>query len=149
MSTELRDVYRQLVLDHSKQPRNRGGLATANRHALGFNPLCGDKLTVQLEECEGVIRDIAFDGVGCAISVASASMMTTALLGRSVADARSAIAEVEAMLTGSATPSLSFLKDLSALENVRDYPSRVKCATLAWRTLEGALNQATDSITTE
>ncbi|MEE4186760.1 MAG: SUF system NifU family Fe-S cluster assembly protein [Gammaproteobacteria bacterium] len=149
MSEGLRDVYRQRVLEHSKHPRNRGRLAAANREALGFNPLCGDKLTVYLEERDGVIHDIAFDGTGCAISVASASMMTTALRGHSVAEARSAIAEIDAMLSSATLPSLSFLQDLSALENVRAYPSRVKCATLAWRTLEGALDQATQSITTE
>lgn len=149
MNDGLRDVYRQRVLEHSKHPSNRGRLAAANREALGFNPLCGDKLTVYLEERNGIIDDIAFEGTGCAISVASASMMTTALKGHSVAEARGAIAEIDAMLTGDSTPSLSFLQDLSALENVRDYPSRVKCATLAWRTLEGALNQSTQSITTE
>jgi len=149
MNDDLRDIYRQRVLQHSRQPENRRRPSHANREAVGFNPLCGDKVTVYLDQHADTLDDVAFEGTGCAISIASASMMTQALRGRPTADARAAIAAITAMLDGQTVDTPVWLQELRALENVRDYPSRVKCAVLPWRALEGALDQKTESITTE
>ena len=146
---ELREIYRRRVLEHSRQPHHFGRPSGTNREALGFNPLCGDKLSVYAELEDGRIADIGFDGSGCAISMASASMMTDALLGRRIEDADRMVAAVSAMLSAGAPLQEESLAELSALEGVRDYPSRIKCATLAWNTLTAALHQTADQVSTE
>jgi nitrogen fixation NifU-like protein len=141
--SELADLYQEIILDHCKRPRNFGPLAGADHAAEGYNPLCGDAVKVALVMDGERVAKVAFEGKGCAISTASASLMTEAITGRSVAEAHALFAEVHAMLTGdpSQPPSDSDerLGKLAALAGVREYPMRVKCATLAWHTLEAAL----------
>ena len=147
---ELDDLYQEIILDHNRRPRHYGVLKTATHQAEGHNPLCGDEVTVFLQIDGDVIRDISFDGQGCAISKASASLMTTRLKGKTLAEARRLMAEVHHLLTGpgDAEPALDELGDLAALAGVRKFAVRVKCATLAWRTLEAAL-AGSGSVTTE
>ncbi|MDP6437114.1 MAG: SUF system NifU family Fe-S cluster assembly protein [Gammaproteobacteria bacterium] len=152
MSTQeqdLQDIYRHRVLEHSRDPHNFHRPADANREALGFNPLCGDKLNVYLKIEDDHVTDIGFDGTGCAISVASASMMTDTIAGQSLDDAKKMIHEIQDMLAEGGSLENPRLKDLAALEGVRNYPSRIKCATLAWSTLDAALNQTASEVTTE
>ncbi len=152
MSTDrTKQLYQELVLDHNKNPRNFREIADANHVAHGNNPLCGDKLTVYLQlDSEGIITDISFKGEGCAISKASASMMTTAVKGKNVAEAERLFHEFHDMSTG----KLDLTKDphqlgkLAVFSGVRDLPARVKCATLAWHTMEAAMN-GEEIITTE
>lgn len=137
---ELDDLYQEIILDHNRRPRNYGVLKQPTHHAEGYNPLCGDEVSVFLHIEDDVIREISFDGQGCAISKASASLMTSKLKGRTLAQARALMEEVHTLLTGpepSAPPE--DLGDLAALAGVRKFAVRVKCATLAWRTLEAAL----------
>jgi nitrogen fixation NifU-like protein len=142
-SDELRDLYQEVLLDHNRRPRNRRRLAAATATALGDNPLCGDQVTIQLAVEGDRIVDAAFEGAGCAISTASASLMTEALVGRSVAEARALAHDFQHLLTAPAEPPLpAALGKLAALVGVREYPMRVKCATLAWHTLTAALDQA-------
>lgn len=148
--TDLRDLYQEVILDHGRRPRNFGPLAEANRHAEGFNPLCGDRLTLYLKVEDGVIREARFEGSGCAISTASASLMTEALKGRSEAEAEALFGAFHAMLTSdAAADSAAPLGKLEVLNGVREFPTRVKCATLAWHTLDAALHQASAPVTTE
>lgn len=146
---DLTEIYRQRVLEHSRHPHNFTRPANPDREALGFNPLCGDKLKVYLEVENGRVADIGFDGTGCAISIASASMMTDAMAGQPLDEVKKMIDEVRGMLSAGAGLKHERLDDLAALEGVRNYPSRVKCATLAWSTLEAALNQTASEVTTE
>jgi len=139
------DIYRQRVLDHSRAPHNRRRPDDANREVTGHNPLCGDKLTVYLR----MVGDAAFEGCGCAISIASASMMTDALRGATQAEARELINGVNGMFASGALPDDPRLEALQALESVREYPSRVKCATLAWTAAEAALNDSDSRVSTE
>jgi nitrogen fixation NifU-like protein len=145
LDQDLRDLYQDLILDHGKHPRNFGVLPQANHEALGHNPLCGDRLTLYLTvDQEGIIRDVRFQGQGCAISVASASLMTEMLKGRTIRRAHSLFHYLHAACTGAdVVPSTDVDEDdrerLQALAGVRHYPMRVKCATLAWHTLEAAL----------
>jgi len=139
--SELSDLYQQVILDHNKQPRNFQKLADANRSAEGFNPLCGDHITVYLKLEEGVIRDLSFQGSGCAISKASASLMTTALKGKTPAEAETMFAGFHDLVTGEPGASADTLGKLAVFEGVRDFPSRVKCASLAWHTMRAALEQ--------
>lgn len=145
--SDLRDLYQQVILDHNKSPRNFGKLDSANRVSEGHNPLCGDEVTVYLLVDDDEIKDIAFEGHGCAISKASASMMTLGLKGKTAAEAEELFDEVHRMLTGSGEPAPDpeRLGRLTSLAGVRDYPTRVKCATLAWHTFKGAL-QGDDSV---
>ncbi len=149
MNDSLMDIYRQRVLEHSRAPHNKRQLADADREVTGFNPLCGDKLTVYLSLNEDTVCDVAFDGTGCAIAVASASMMTDALKNESVANARDLIAGFNAMFSDGTLPQQDKLEETRALENVRDYPSRIKCATLAWSAAEAALQNDNLQISTE
>ncbi len=150
MTSDLGDLYQEVILDHNRQPRNFGALAGANRRAEGFNPLCGDRVTVQLEMQDGVVRDIRFQGTGCAISKASASMMTESLKGRSREQAEALFQEFHRLLTGDgAAPDPEALGKLVVFSGVREFPVRVKCATLAWHTLRSALENAPDIATTE
>lgn len=146
---ELRDLYRDLILDHARKPRHFGKLAAATHRADGFNPLCGDKLHLYLKLDGDVISDAAFEGSGCAISLASASLMTDMIIGRSVEDANAWYDSVTARLTGAPDTDDVDLGKLAALEGVRDFPSRVKCATLAWHALHAATEGRSVPVTTE
>jgi nitrogen fixation NifU-like protein len=153
MSDDLRDLYQDLILDHGKRPRNFRVPTAANREALGHNPLCGDKITLYVAvDAAGVIQDAAFQGSGCAISVASASMMTEMVKGKSLADAARLFDYLHASCTGKTAETEGLEEDdiarIKALSGVRDYPVRVKCATLAWHTLQAALKN-TEHVSTE
>jgi len=146
---DLKDLYQDLIIDHNRSPRNFRKLPDADHHAEGFNPLCGDKLTLYLSTDGDCIRDIAFEGTGCAISVASASLMTESLKGKTEAEARALFDRVHGLLTGSDEVDASTLGKLAALSGVRAYPTRVKCATLCWHTLVAALDQRAAPVSTE
>ncbi len=138
---DLRQLYHDVIVDHNRSPRNFRRPETVDRVAEGFNPLCGDKLHVYLDVVDGKIADVSFEGSGCAISIASASMMTEALLGMDESEAEALFSEVHSMLTESDfAPDPAKLGKLAALASVRDYPTRVKCASLCWHTLLAALN---------
>ena len=147
--TEIRDLYRELILDHSRKPRHFGRLADATHTADGINPLCGDKLRLYLKIGDGRIETSSFEGTGCAISVASASLMTDAIEGLAVESAESYFTSVTDRLTGGTSSLDGKLDKLAALDGVRDYPSRVKCATLAWHVLHAALTDDPTPATTE
>jgi nitrogen fixation protein NifU and related proteins len=137
---DLKDLYRDVIVDHNRQPRNFGKIDHADAQADGHNPLCGDKLTVYLTINGDRIADAKFDGSGCAISVASASLLTDAVRGKSVAEAEQLFQEVHTVLTHHDAPvDLASLGKLAALTGVREFPARVKCATLCWHTLDAAL----------
>lgn len=146
--TDLRDLYQEVILDHYRHPHNFGPLAGANRHAEGFNPLCGDRLTLHLKVVDGVIEAARFEGEGCAISTASASLMTDALKGKTEAEAEALFAGFHALLTGE-TPASTTLGKLQVLAGVREFPTRIKCATLAWHTLHAALHEESQPVSTE
>jgi nitrogen fixation NifU-like protein len=150
---ELIDLYRDVILDHNRRPRNFGALESADASVEGFNPMCGDRLTVRLKMDEDTISDIRFEGQGCAISTASASMMTEAVKGRTRAEALRLFDRVHELLTDDAAPPADELGKLAALSGVREYPARVKCASLCWHTLASALRasdpQALPPVTTE
>lgn len=149
LGERLRAMYREHVLMHSREPRNRRRPAQVNREALGFNPLCGDKLSVFINQQDDLLTDVAFDGVGCAISLASASMMTTALENTTETEARELIAAINTMFAEGTLPTDARLADLAALASVRAYPSRIKCATLPWQTAVCALDQTHQQTSTE
>jgi nitrogen fixation NifU-like protein len=140
--TELDDLYREIILDHYRHPRHRGTLTGATASQEGVNPLCGDEVTVDVAIKDGRIADIAYRGSGCSISQSSASMMTEAVVGRPLAEARETIENFTEMMRGSHDVDSESLGDLEALSGVRKFPVRVKCATLAWHTLSEALAQA-------
>jgi len=140
---DLRDLYQEVILDHNRRPRNFGALPDANRTAEGHNPLCGDRVTVYLHVEGDRVQGISFSGAGCAISTASASLMTEALQGRTVAEARELFHRFHDLLT-QGTGDAASLGKLTVLAGVREYPIRVKCATLAWHTLQAALDQRGD-----
>ncbi len=149
--SDLRELYQQVILEHCKNPRNFKELEGANRVAEGHNPLCGDQLTVYLVVEGDVVRDVAFRGWGCAISTASASLMTTTVKGKPRAEAEALFEEYRKMLTGG--PESGFdeeaLGKLTVFAGVREFPVRVKCATLAWHTLRAAFEGKDEKITTE
>jgi nitrogen fixation protein NifU and related proteins len=151
--SDLRDLYQEVIFDHNRRPRNFGPLPAANREAQGFNPLCGDQLALHLNVVDGVIEEARFEGKGCAISTASASLMTEALKGKREAEAEALFGAFHALLTGRESPDAAgdhaALGKLEVLAGVRAFPSRVKCATLAWHTLEAALHNAKQPVTTE
>jgi nitrogen fixation protein NifU and related proteins len=138
---ELNDLYRDVILDHNRRPRNFGGLDPADASVEGFNPMCGDRLTVRLRMADDTISDIRFEGQGCAISTASASLMTEAVKGRTRAEALQLFDRVHRLLTDD-TATGDELGKLAALSGVREYPARVKCASLCWHTLASALRSA-------
>jgi nitrogen fixation NifU-like protein len=139
--SELDDLYQEIILDHNRRPRNFRKLEDATHQAEGHNPLCGDEITVFVKLDGDQISEIAFDGQGCAISKASASLMTARLKGRRLEEMRNVVSDVRELLTGSeeGAANLETLGDLAALQGVRKYAVRVKCATLAWHALEAAL----------
>lgn len=141
MNDDLRELYQEVILDHSRRPRNRGELGEGAIHVHGDNPSCGDELDLWIKlSPDDRIEDIKFSGQGCAISQASASMMTTRVKGRSTAEASQVAGVVQTMLTGAAAPEVADeLGELQLLEGVRHFPQRVKCAALGWRALEEAL----------
>lgn len=140
---ELNDLYRDVILDHNRQPRNFGALEPADASVEGFNPMCGDHLTLRLRLNQDTISDIRFEGQGCAISTASASLMTEAVKGKSRGEALKLFERVHQLLTDDGAPPAEELGKLAALSGVREYPARVKCASLCWHTLASAL-KATD-----
>jgi nitrogen fixation NifU-like protein len=148
---DLRDLYQDVILEHSKAPRNFRELAKANHKAEGFNPLCGDHFTVYLDLEGDSIRDISFQGSGCAISKASASMMTQSLKGKTKADATKLFGRFHDMVTGHepANGEQAELGKLAVFSGVSEFPVRVKCATLAWHTLQAALEGKQDAVSTE
>jgi nitrogen fixation NifU-like protein len=148
---DLRDLYQDVILEHSKAPRNFREIASANHKAEGFNPLCGDRFTVYLDLDGDSIRDIAFQGSGCAISKASASMMTQILKGKTRAHAEDLFGRFHDLVTGQ-QPSHggpAELGKLAVFSGVSEFPVRVKCATLAWHTLQAALEGRQDAVSTE
>jgi nitrogen fixation NifU-like protein len=145
MSDDLRDLYQEVILDHGRHPRNKHVLADANHLAHGENPLCGDKLIVYVKlSPEKIIEEVSFEGQGCAISTASASLMTEVMVGKTLAEAEKLFGSFHALATGEGEADTEGFEDdmdrLEVLSGVRDYPVRVKCATLAWHTLSAALN---------
>jgi nitrogen fixation NifU-like protein len=148
---DLRELYQEVILDHNKRPRNFRVPDPVNRRAEGYNPLCGDKITVFLYIDGNVIRDLGFQGTGCAISKASASMMTDALKGKSLEEADEFFGKFHTMLTAPATSEVEMdaLGKLAVLSGVREYPMRVKCASLAWHTLKAAMQAEHDVVSTE
>ena len=144
---ELRDLYQEVIFDHYRSPRNYGPLPSANRDAEGHNPLCGDQLKLHLQVEDGIIRDVHFEGSGCAISTASASLMTEVLKGKDEEEAMRLMEAFQRLVTGIGGPE--GLGKLEALAGVREFPSRVKCATLAWHTLQAALENRHVPVTTE
>ena len=146
---DLADLYRDVVVDHNRKPRNFGKLAHANRTAAGTNPLCGDRLHVYLDVEGDVVKDVRFEGQGCAISTASASLMSEAIKGKRVQQVRNLFQDVHAMLTQQDAAPAAGLGKLAALSGVREFPLRVKCASLCWHTLNAALAQDTTPVTTE
>jgi len=149
--SELEDLYQEVILDHNKSPRNYRTMANANRKAEGYNPLCGDHVTVYLHVKDDVIDDISFQGSGCAISKASASMMTSELKGKSAAAAHELFDNVHKVLTGEADAENAADKigKLVILSGVCKFPARVKCASLAWHTVNSALQSDGEVATTE
>lgn len=150
MSSDLQDLYQEVVLDHGKRPRNFREVEGANHRAQGHNPLCGDQLTVTIKVEDGVIRDIGFQGQGCAISRASASLMTGAVKDRTREEAEQLFEQVHKLVTeGPAEVDTESLGKLAVLSGVSEFPARVKCASLAWHTLRAALRGEADPISTE
>ena len=151
--SDLRDLYQQVILDHNRKPRNFRVLEGANRTAEGYNPLCGDKIRLYLSVEDGVIKDAAFQGKGCAISKASASMMTASVIGKPLDEAEALFHRIHAMLTGEATSTIDAAGDglgkLAVFAGVREFPSRIKCATLPWHTLHAALSGTAKAVSTE
>jgi nitrogen fixation protein NifU and related proteins len=150
--SELDELYQEVILDHNKSPRNFREIVDANRRSEGYNPLCGDHVTVYVNLADGVIQDISFKGSGCAISKASASMMTTELKGKSEAEAERVFDTVHKMLTGEMSveeSDLERLGKLKILSGVCKFPARVKCASLAWHTVNAALKGTGEVASTE
>ena len=149
MSADLRDLYQEMVLDHGRHPRNFRSMENATSQSVGFNPLCGDKLTLFLRYESDRVVDASFQGSGCAISTASASLLTETVKGKTRREVEDLIATFLVMVTGSGAADAEKLGKLMVLEGVREFPVRVKCATLSWRTLEAALRGGANEITTE
>ncbi|MGH6635347.1 MAG: Fe-S cluster assembly sulfur transfer protein SufU [Gammaproteobacteria bacterium] len=145
---DLKDLYQEVIIDHNRRPRNHRRMDGADHHAEGFNPLCGDKVSVYLKIDDGAITDASFEGSGCAISVASASLMTEQLKGKTIPQARALFHAFHDFVTDScATPE--GLGKLGVFGGVRQFPARVKCATLCWHALDAALDEKQQSVSTE
>lgn len=149
MTPDLRLLYQEMIVEHGQRPRNFGDMADADHRAEGFNPLCGDRIALQLRMADGVIEDVRFTGVGCAISTASASLMSEALKGRTPAEAEQLFDSFHAMLAGERQADDAALGKLEVFAGVREFPSRIKCATLAWHTLSAALHDDGQPVSTE
>ena len=149
---DLQELYQEVILDHNRHPRNRGRVSDANHQASGYNPLCGDMVALTLHTDGDLITEVAFDGEGCAISTASASMMTEAVKGKTVAEAEEIFRAFQKMVTSPGKePEISGVLDdeLQALAGVRGLPVRIKCAILPWHALHAALSGDTKEVTTE
>ncbi len=149
--SELRELYQELILDHSRRPRNRRRMEDADRRAEGYNPLCGDRVTVFLKLDGDIVKEATFEGTGCAISTASASMMTESLKGKTLREARELFRKFHHLVTGDPveTGPGPGLGKLEVFSGVCQYPARVKCATLAWHTLEAAIENKAAPVSTE
>ena len=148
--SDLRDLYQEVILDHNRSPRNFGSLEDADGRAAGHNPLCGDRLAIAVKIVDGVVTDLRFDGSGCAISKASASLMTEAIKGKTVDEFHRLFERFHALVTDqSASADDATLGKLAVFAGVRDYPARVKCAILAWHTLRSAFNESHKVVSTE
>jgi len=148
--SDLRDLYQEVILDHSKKPRNFRSMTDADSRAEGYNPLCGDRETVFVDMEGDVVKDVSFQGAGCAISTASASMMTESVKGRTRAEAESLFERFHDLIVGKDSPGESQdLGKLAVFSGVREYPVRVKCATLPWHTLKAALDGDGGKVSTE
>ena len=147
---DLKDLYRDVIVDHNRNPRNFGQLVPADAHADGHNPLCGDQLSLYVNLDGDRIQDVKFNGHGCAISVASASLLTEAVKGKRRADVKTLFDDVHALLTQhDAKIDPAKLGKLAALSGVREFPARVKCASLCWHTLNAALERQSEAVSTE
>ncbi|HWK70184.1 MAG TPA: SUF system NifU family Fe-S cluster assembly protein [Burkholderiaceae bacterium] len=146
--SDLRELYQEVIFDHNRHPRNFHAMADASHTADGHNPLCGDQLTVYARVEDGIVQEASFVGHGCAISTASASLMTEAVKGQPVREVEALFRDMHAMLTEAQPEERDFGK-LEVLSGVREFPARVKCATLAWHTLHNAITQARDTARTE
>jgi len=146
---DLKELYRDVILDHNKRPRNFGRVEPCDAHAEGHNPLCGDRLTVWLRLKDDRIEDIRFEGKGCAISTASASLMTEAVKGKDRAAVQSLYGRIHSLLTRQDVVPDASLGKLAALSGVREFPARVKCASLCWHTLNAALERSAATVSTE
>lgn len=149
MSAELRELYQEIIIDHNRNPRNHHAMDDATTQANGFNPLCGDKLTVYAKLVDNLVDDLSFVGCGCAISQASASLMTDAVKGKSITEAHELFQKFHHMLTLDDESQLMSMDKLAVLAGVKAFPARVKCATLPWHTLEAALNKDVAVVKTE
>lgn len=150
MFGELRELYQEVIFDHNRNPRNCHAMEHANRKVEGYNPLCGDRLTLYLDVQDDIIQDASFEGSGCAISTASVSLMTEMVKGKTQNEARQMFDTFHKITTGGDdTIDLEELGKLRVLAGVRDYPARVKCATLAWHTLEAAIENKEETVSTE
>jgi nitrogen fixation protein NifU and related proteins len=151
MDSELRELYQQVILDHNKSPRNFKILANANHHAEGYNPLCGDKINLYLDVEGDVVKDVGFQGSGCAISKASASLMSSIVKGKTKKEAEEIFTKFHDLVTGKLTDdsAIEELGKLAVFAGVRDFPARVKCASLAWHTLISALKDEENVVSTE
>jgi nitrogen fixation NifU-like protein len=151
MTDELRDLYQEMLLDHHKRPRNFGKLPGANRRAEGYNPLCGDKVTIYVLLEGGSVKDVSFDGSGCAICTASASLMTELLKGKTEKEAEALFGKFHDLVTSEPDAEIDAedLGKLAIFSGVREFPLRIKCATLAWHTLRAALQEKSETVTTE
>jgi nitrogen fixation protein NifU and related proteins len=148
VSSELQDLYQEVILDHNRRPRNFRAIEQGRR-AEGFNPLCGDRVTVYLTMDKGVITDVSFQGSGCAISKASASLMTESVKGKTVEEANALFERFQRMITAPAETPIDNLGKLTVLAGVRQFPVRVKCASLAWHTLRSAVDARDEVVSTE
>lgn len=146
---DVRELYQEIILDHGRSPRNLGFPAETNREAEGHNPLCGDRLTIKLYLEGEIVREIGFEGQGCAISTAAASTMTEAVKGKTRAEVERLFRQYHDLVTGKHPADPEALGKLAVFGGVADFPMRVKCATLAWHTLQAALGGEVQSVTTE
>lgn len=146
---DLKELYRDVILDHNRRPRNFGRIEPSDSHAEGHNPLCGDRLTVWLRLKDDRIEDIRFEGKGCAISTASASLMTEAVKGKDKTTVQSLYGRIHSLLTQQDAVADGSLGKLAALSGVREFPARVKCASLCWHTLNAALERGVATVSTE
>lgn len=149
--SDMRELYQEVILDHHKKPRNFGKLAGANHESEGYNPMCGDRVNVYVVLKDDIIRDVTFEGSGCAICTASASVMTDALKGKTVAEVEDLFGKFHDLVTGDVSdePVINGLGKLAVFAGVREFPVRVKCATLPWHTLRAAIENRDDAVSTE
>lgn len=147
--SDLRDLYQEMILDHYRRPRNFRPMENASGEVNGYNPLCGDRVKVFVAVRDGVVEDVSFQGSGCAISTASASMMTELVVGRTEAEAEGLFEEFHRLVTEGSVADEESLGKMAVFAGLSEYPARVKCATLSWHTMRAALKGSTDAISTE